>query len=392
MKIALVCPYDFAHPGGVRDHVAHLDQQFRRAGHDVRILAPSSDPDVADGASTGRLYSLGRVTPIPANGSVARITLSLRLSKRIKQILRQERFDVVHVHEPLMPALPISVVRFCSSLTVGTFHAFSRSHAGYFYGRPLLRRYFLRLDGRIAVSEPAFRFVSQYFPGEYAIIPNGIEVARYQSEATRVRGLEDGMLNILFFGRLEKRKGLKFLLRAFPIIKGRFRNARLIVAGDGPLRVPFERWVERHQIPDVVFAGHVAEEDKAAYFRSADVYCAPSTGQESFGIVLLEAMAAGCAIVASDIDGYRSIVAGGVDGLLVEPRNEQALTEAVSALLSDRDMREQLGRAARAKAWRYDWRQVAGDVLAYYGHAGRDRVAPAPASQPFFELEGNGGA
>ena len=130
MKIALVCPYDFAHPGGVRDHVAHLDQQFRRAGHDVRILAPSSDSEAAETPASGHLYSLGRVTPIPANGSVARITLSLRLSKRIKDILHHERFDVVHVHEPLMPSLPISVVRFCSSLTIGTFHALSRSHAG----------------------------------------------------------------------------------------------------------------------------------------------------------------------------------------------------------------------------------------------------------------------
>lgn len=393
MKIALVCPYDYARPGGVQDHVAHLDREFRRVGHDTRILAPSSDPALDDGRSVGNVYYLGRVTAVPANGSIARITLSLRLAKRVKQILRQEAFDVVHVHEPLLPVLPITVLRFSTALTIGTFHAFSRSNAGYFYGRPLLRRYFAKLDGKIAVSAVAQQFVSQYFPGSYAVIPNGIDVDLYRQLVPRLPEFDDGKVNILYLSRLEKRKGLKYLLRSFPVIKARHPQVRLIVASDGPLRVPFERWVERHGIPDVVFTGHVDEESKPAYYATADIFCAPATGRESFGIVLLEAMAAGKALVASDNEGYRAIISGGVDGLLVEPRNENGLTEAICALVRDRDMREQLGRSARAKAWRYDWQHVAGDVLAFYDRTRRQAVEKrTPLGQVVLELEGQGGS
>jgi phosphatidylinositol alpha-mannosyltransferase len=345
-----------------------------------------------DVRSDGNVYTLGRVTPVPANGSVARITLSLLLSKRIRTILRNEAFDVVHVHEPLLPALPITVMRFSHALNIGTFHAYSRGHRGYFYGRPFLRRYFARLDGKIAVSPAALGFVSQYFPGDYTVIPNGIDVAQFQQPAVRDSRFDDGKLNVLFLGRLEKRKGLKYLLRAFPRVQARCGSVRLIVAGDGPLRVPFERWVERHHIRDVVFVGGFPEADKAALYAAAHVFCAPSTGQESFGIVLLEAMAAGKAIVASDNDGYRMVVTGGVDGLLVEPRNEQSLTEALCGILQDRDMREQLGRAASAKAWRYDWREISGDVLRFYQRTARQKEPSAPfAGMPVFELEGNGG-
>jgi len=391
VKIALVCPYDYARPGGVRDHVAHLDAEFRRIGHDVRVLAPSSDLLQDDVHSEGNVITLGRVTAVPANGSVARITLSLRISKRIKQVLRQEMFDVIHVHEPLLPALPITVVRFSNALTIGTFHAFSHSHAGYFYGRPFLKRYINRLQGRIAVSRPALDFVSHYFPGDYTIIPNGIDMAQFSAPTRCLPQFDDGMLNILFLSRLEKRKGLKFLLRAFPAIKARVPSARLIVASDGPLRAPYQRWVERHRIPDVVFTGGFPESQKAAYFASADIFCAPSTGQESFGIVLLEAMAAGKAIVASDNEGYRSIISGGIDGLLIEPRNEQALTEAICGLLRTKDMRDQLGRGGRAKAWRYDWRYVAADVLDYYQKVGHRGTAPTISlGTPMLELQGNG--
>ena len=177
LKIALVSPYDFPYPGGVTQHVVHLQREFTRLGHETRIIAPSSDrqlekhlPDV---------YRVGRVTRVRANGSIARITLSFRLSRRVRDILRTERFDVVHAHEPLMPALPPTILRYSDALNIGTFHAHRGSYYGYFYGRPVLKRVFANLDGRIAVSRAAKKFVQQYFQSRYTIIPNGVDYDRF---------------------------------------------------------------------------------------------------------------------------------------------------------------------------------------------------------------------
>ncbi len=375
MKIALVCPYDYAAPGGVQDHVSHLGACFERAGHDVRILAPSSDDDIH---ADGNVYTVGGVTAVPANGSIARISLSMRLAKRVKQVLRAEQFDVVHVHEPLMPMLPITVLRFSDALNIGTFHAYSRAHYGYQWGKPLLMRYFRRLAGCIAVSEPAQQFVQQYFPGHYTVIPNGIDTAEFLAGAQPLPQFDDGMLNILFFGRLEKRKGLRFLLRAYPLVKSAFPNARLIVAGEGTNRLAYQRWVEQHQVRDVVFTGRIAPADRARCYASADVFCAPNTGGESFGLVLLEAMAAGKPVVASGIPGYRSVVADGVDGVLAPPKDSAALASALCRVLASADLRERLGQAGRMKARRFDWSVVADRVLAYYQQVGQSQEHPAP--------------
>ena len=375
MKVALVCPYDFAVPGGVQDHVAHLARRFQVVGHDVRILAPSSDDEVH---ATGNVYTVGGVRAVPANGSVARISLSMRLAKRIKHILRAEQFDVVHVHEPLMPMLPITVLRFSNALNVGTFHAYSRAHYAYQWGKPILMRYFRRLNGCIAVSDAAQQFVAQYFPGHYTVIPNGIDTAEFLSGAEPLPEFDDGMLNILFFGRLEKRKGLRFLLRAFPLVKSAFPNARLIVAGEGTTRAAYQRWVQEHNIRDVVFTGRVSGEDRARCYASAHVFCAPNTGGESFGLVLLEAMASGRPVVASAIPGYRSVVADGIDGMLVPPKDSAALATALCKLLADADMRTSLGHAGRLKARRYDWSVIADRVLAYYQQVAHNQERPAP--------------
>lgn len=363
MKIALVCPYDFATPGGVQDHVAHLAARFRELGHTVKVLAPSSD-ELSH--TDGDVYALGGVRGVPANGSIARISLSIGLAKRVKQILKAEQFDIVHLHEPLMPMLPITVLRFSDAVNIGTFHAYSESSYGYLWGKSILMRYFRRLHGCIAVSPAAQEFASQYFPGLYTIIPNGIDTAEFISGAEPLPEFSDGMLNILFFGRLEKRKGLRYLLRAYPLVKSAFPNARLIVAGEGTARPAYQRWVAKNNIRDVVFTGRVSNEDRARMYASAHVFCAPNTGGESFGVVLLEAMAAGKPVVASAIPGYRSVVADGVDGLLFPPKDSQALATLLCRVLADAALRERLGSEGREKARRYDWSVVADGVLAYY--------------------------
>lgn len=365
MKIALVSPYDYPYPGGVTEHISHLAAEFRRRGHEVHIMAPQSASG-REHATAEIIHAVGSVVPVPANGSVARISVSLRLSRQVKEVLERERFDVVHLHEPLLPALPVTVLRHSKTVNIGTFHAFAQSNYGYFYGKPILKYFLGKLHGKIAVSPPARDFVSEYFPGQYEIIPNGIDYDRFAGVAPRPGScFEDGP-NILFVGRLEKRKGLKYLLRAMVGVWQQFPTARLTVVGSGPLLEDYKRLVEVKQLDKVCFAGFVSTEDLPKYYQNCDIFCAPSTGQESFGIVLLEAMAAGRPIVASDIQGYRFVVNNGTQGLLTPPQDEQSLALALVRLLSDGELRAKMGEAGKLRAQEFSWDKVAGRVLTYY--------------------------
>jgi phosphatidylinositol alpha-mannosyltransferase len=369
VKIALVSPYDFPYPGGVTQHVAHLQREFIRLGHDVRIIAPSSDRQIEK--HMDNLYRVGRVTRVRANGSIARITLSFRLSRRVRDILRNERFDVVHAHEPLMPALPPTILRYSDALNIGTFHAHRGSYYGYFYGRPVLKRVFANLDGRIAVSRAAKKFVQQYFQTRYTIIPNGVDFQRFAT-AEPLPELRDGRPNILFVGRPEKRKGLGYLIRAYPAIKNAFPDARIIVAGAGNWeRDRYHGFAAAHGLEDIVFLGYQPDDVMPSLYQSADVFCSPATGGESFGIVLLEAMAASVPVVASDIEGYRDVVSSGKQGLLVPPKNEEKLADAICQLLQHQNLRTEMGTAGAAWAHHFAWPQVAQRILSFYADRAR---------------------
>ena len=369
MKLALVSPYDFAYPGGVTEHVAHLAEQFLSRGHEVHIVAPSSDDEAEPISSVDApVHRIGRVVSIPANGSVARITLSVRSYLQAKRLLQEEQFDLIHLHEPMMPALPLTVLRHSNTTNVGTFHAYRNTPLTYFYGKPILRPFFRKLHGHIAVSSAARDFVGEYFRADYRVIPNGIDFPRFNRRYPPLEQLADERPTVLFVGRLEKRKGLKFLLRAWPKVLERQPNARLVVVGRGRPLEGYRRFAARQgwSPSDVVFAGYVAAEDLPRYYQSCDVFCAPNTGQESFGIVLLEAMAAGAPIVASDIPGYRDVVSDGEQGLLVEPKNAGAIADAVSRLLANPGLRATMRRTGQDKARAYDWPRVASQVLEYY--------------------------
>jgi len=257
MKIALVSPYDYPYPGGVTEHISHLEEEFKRLGHQVTIIAPSSG-DREFLASAG-VVKVGGVTSIPANGSVARISLSLRLSGRVKRLLREERFDVIHLHEPLLPALPITVLRHSQAVNVGTFHAYWGGNLAYFYGKPILRRFFQKLDGHIAVSPAARDFVQRYFGADYHLIPNGIDLKCFRPDVPPLPSLQDGKLNILFVGRLEKRKGFRYLLRAFTQLKREFPALRLVVVGaySEEVRKRYQRYLSQIGLSDVVLAGRL---------------------------------------------------------------------------------------------------------------------------------------
>jgi phosphatidyl-myo-inositol alpha-mannosyltransferase len=370
VKIGLVSPYDWSYPGGVRDHVRHLADEFVAMGHDVRILAPAS-------GKKGKLieqdvYKMGGTTPLPINGSIARIALNPILGRHVHRILQRERFDVVHLHEPLLPGLPLAVLRFSRALNVGTFHAFARSgmtstpYLAYASAYPFLRPYFRRLAGRIAVSSAAYNFISHYFSDDYRIIPSGVNLEKFSPSIPPFPQYMDGKQNILFVGRFEKRKGAKFLLRAIPIIRERFPNTRFIFVGEGRLRRGFQQFVERHGWQDVIFTGYVSDEDKARYFASAHVFCAPATGGESLGVVLLEAMAAGTPVVATRIEGYSTVVHDGVDGLLASPGDSEALAFSIGRLLENEPLRQKLIHTGLQTACGYAWPHVARLVLDYY--------------------------
>ena len=367
MKIALVSPYDFAYPGGVVNHICALEHHFTRMGHEVKIIAPASHAITTFG---DRFIPIGKPRPIPTGGSIARVTISLRLASTIKAVLSKEKFDIVHLHEPFMPMLCSAVLRFSNAPNIGTFHAFSGS-PGYDFGKPIstimLKRRARKLDGRIAVSKAAMEFANKYIPGCYTIIPNGVDLEHFSPEVPPIDQFVDDKLNILFVSRLEKRKGLNYLLEAYKQVKGEIPNSRLIIVGPGTrLRHKYEKWVRRNGVKDVVFVGYVSYDELPRYYKTADIFCVPATGRESFGIILLEAMAVGKPIVATNIEGYAGLVADGVEGLLVPPKNKEQLAQALISLATDDSLRQEIGARGRIKASEYGWEHIAQRVSNYY--------------------------
>lgn len=365
MRIALVSPYDWAVPGGVNSHVTNLGHQFMRRGHEVMIIAPASK-------QTGREPPYVRIIGhssigLPASGSVANVSISFNLGSRVRHLLEREEFDVVHIHEPFMPLLPFQFVRFSKTTNVATFHAAAEGGKRmYAYAQHIIEPWMHNVHGRIAHSYSALRLIGKHLAGRYRIIPSGVDCAQF-AEALPLPEYLDGKRNILFLGRLEKRKGLPFLLEAYAKLKPEMPETRLIVVGgDGGLRGVCERYVTQNRLADVVFVGYVTDEDKARYFKTADVYCAPNTGAESLGIVLLEAMAAGTPVVASWIEGFADLIRDEQEGLLATPRDSEALAAALKRLLADDAMREEMGKVAGRTAQTFSWERMSAQVLEFY--------------------------
>jgi phosphatidyl-myo-inositol alpha-mannosyltransferase len=380
MKIALVTPYDYPYPGGVTEHIRSLDREFRRLGHETRIIAPSSEPQAELDPNVIRVN--GDITSFRFNGSIARISLSPGIRQNMHEILAREGFDVVHIHQPEVPMLSLMALMHSQAVTVGTFHALMEANGLAAYAYPLLMLPVLEhLDGRIFVSEPLRDKVATYFPGETRVIPNGIDFANFASpDILPVPEFNDGRPNVLFVGRMDERKGFRHLLLAYPHIKQSSPQVRLLVAGAyQPEEVAsFRRYARRYGLEDIHFVGKVSGKDLPRYYRTATVFSAPSTGSESFGIILLEAMAAGLPIIASDIAGYRSVLTHDKEGWLVEPGNNIAIAEAITGLINDPHLRAKMASAGKQTAQRYDWKVVAPLILEYY-----DELIEARSNQKF---------
>ena len=372
MKIGLVSPYVYPLPGGVTQHVGYLYEHLRRRGHDVRIISASHG---LQRGTEGDVIRVGKGFSVPANGSVGTLTVSFRFAAQVREMLDRERFDLLHFHEPLVPFLSWVVLRESRSVNIATFHAYAGYSVGYEIGSRTVGSLLLeRLHGRIAVSAAARHFIDRYFPGDYKVIPNGVDLERVGS-AVPIARWQDGTPNILFVGRHEPRKGLLTLLKAYRLLRLGGIECRLLVVGTGPQEREARRYVMTRRLPDVEFLGRVTDAEKAQLFRTADVYVSPATGRESFGIVLLEAMAAGAPIVCSDIHGYKGVVRREREALLVEPGDKRALAEATGRLLADPDLRARLSLAGRRRAEEFGWARVTAKVDEYYGFVIRRAAA-----------------
>ncbi len=353
MKLAIVTASYHPHPGGVAEHVAGSAAALAERGHEVTVLAPGP-PLAEDGPEVVRV---GRRVPIPWKGASAGVTLGSGLLRRLRALLMPGRFDVVHVHEPLTPLLPAAAVwlAFGNGVPVAaTFHAGAESDLPYRLLRRPLGRVMARIEGRIAVSEVARDLIERYFPGEYAIIPNGVDVSRFRPTP------RPGTATILFVGRLDPRKGVDVLVRAMPGVRARVPEARLLLVGDGPERRRLEQLAARLAPGAVVFAaGDTPNEALPAWYARADVACFPSTHNESFGIVLLEAMASGRPVVASDTPGYRVLIQDGTNGRHFESRNPADLARVLVDLLSDPARANPLTEAGLRTAQAHRWDRIA---------------------------------
>jgi len=359
-----VSPYDLGVPGGVQSHVASLASAMRADGDEVVIVAPG------DGRGPfGGYAGTGGSLRVPFNGSVAPIGPGALSASRTRRYLAEIQPDVVHVHEPLVPAVGLSAARTDVAPVVATFHAWSSDVRAYRFARPLGRRVLDGLAASLAVSDAAARYHAAALgvdPGRFEVVPNGVEVARFAAVPERRVGGGDDPETLLFVGRLEPRKGLATLIRAFVRLRTDRPGVRLLVVGEGSERARCEAALPAAMRQDVRFLGRVDDAALVAAYAEADLYVSPAIGGESFGIVLLEAMAAGRPVVASDLPGYRSVVTPGRDGVLVPAGDPGALATAVAALLDDPDRRVQMIEAGRATAAAHDWPAVATRLRAVY--------------------------
>ncbi|HEV2451439.1 MAG TPA: glycosyltransferase family 4 protein [Streptosporangiaceae bacterium] len=361
MRIGIVCPYTWNVPGGVQQHIRDLAEALIDLRHQVSVISPADD----DAPLPGYLVPAGRAVPVPYNGSVARLSFGFVSASRVRRWVRDGDFEVLHVHEPAAPSLSLLACWVATGPIVATFHSANVRSRAMHAAEPVLQSALEKISARIAVSEAARRTLVEHLGGDAVLIPNGVAVHRY-AKADPLPGWPGEGGAIGFLGRLEEpRKGLPVLLRAFGLLAPRRGGLRLLIAGPGDAG-EVRGQVAAELRDRVMLLGQVNEDDKVRMLHSVQVFCAPNTGGESFGVVLAEAMAAGAPIVASDIDAFRRVLRGGQAGELFETGNPAALASAAELLLDDPRRRAALSAAACEAVRAYDWPVVARDVVQVY--------------------------
>ena len=359
MRIALVTEYYYPHVGGICEHVHYLAREARRRGHHVDVVTsnlPGATPQP-------NVIRIGESAPVHANGSMARVTVGRGLRRRMRALLTDGAYDVVHVHAPLTPSLPILAIEEAACPVVGTFHAYFERSLAYSMGRRYFQRLLDRMQAAICVSVAARDATARYFDADWTIIPNGVDTTFFSPHAPPPPGMRTDLPAILFVGRFDPRNGLDTLLEAYRMVRARGRDAQLVVVGDGPARDRYRELAAG--LADVTFAGRVPQAHLPGYYAASSLYACP-TVLGSFGITLLEAMSAARPVVCYDTAGFRTLVRDGGEALMTPPGDPSALADAMVRLLDDHGLRDRLGQSGRETALRYSWPAVADAVLGVY--------------------------
>ncbi|MBH5337934.1 glycosyltransferase family 4 protein [Streptomyces pactum] len=364
MRIGIVCPYSWDVPGGVQFHIRDLAEHLVRRGHQVSVLAPADD----DTPLPPYVVSAGRAVPVPYNGSVARLNFGFLSAARVRRWLHEGAFDVIHIHEPASPSLGLLSCWAAQGPIVATFHTSNPRSRAMIAAYPILQPALEKISARIAVSEYARRTLVEHLGGDAVVIPNGVDVDFFGRAEPRPewRAAGEDAPVVGFIGRIdEPRKGLPVLMRALPGILAERPGTRLLVAGRGDQQEAVAG-LPPGMRGQVEFLGMVSDEDKARLLRSVDLYVAPNTGGESFGIILVEAMSAGAPVLATDLDAFTQVLDGGEAGELFPNGDADALAAAVLRLLGDPARRAELSARGRRHVRRFDWSTVGADILAVY--------------------------
>jgi len=366
LRIAQVTEYYYPHLGGICEHVHFLAREARLRGHHVDIITSN----LAGAREDPNVIRVGTSVPVYSNGSLARVTVGRHLRRQVRQAL--VGYDIVHVHAPLAPSLPLLAVDEAPSPVVGTFHTYFDYSVGYAMGRRYFQRRLSRLAAAIAVSPTVVEAHERYFDASWTLIPNGVDTSLFEPNAPKPTDVRPDMPSILFLGRFDPRNGLASLIDAFRRVRGPRRRAQLVVVGDGPLRAHYRRLANND--PDITFVGAVLGA-RPSYYANCSVYACPTT-KASFGITLLEAMACSTPIVCSDINGFRNVVEHEREALLIRCGDTSALADALVRILDDDALRARLGTVGRQRALAYSWPRVSETILGLYdGVLGARRIA-----------------
>ncbi|MCE9626154.1 MAG: glycosyltransferase family 4 protein [Deltaproteobacteria bacterium] len=368
-KIGIVSEYFYPHLGGVTEHVYYFSKEMLRRGFEIVLLTgyegqEKIDVELPPGL---RIIRFGKSVPIFSNHSFAKVTLGWNLAKKVKRVLAEEKFDLLHVHSPVMPVLPGLFQKYTNTVTIGTFHTyFDAMDSKFFYWalQSTVQKYLDKLDGKIAVGSSCIEAMDAFFKADYTIIPNGVATDWFAQADKKIAAYDDSDKNILFLGRLDPRNGLDTLLDAFPSVLEKVPDARLMVAGDGPLREYYEKKSGDLLGKKVFFEGQV-NGNRPEYFATCDAFCFPAT-KAGFSITILEAMAAGKPIITTDTFGFRDVIRNGENGLLVPQGDSAELGKALVKVLQKKDFAAKLSKNAQSDVQQYSWSQVTDRVIDYY--------------------------
>lgn len=365
MRIGLVIDDRISRPGGVQEYVLGLDDYLRSKGHQPIIFTSGRYTRKQKGKR--KIISFGKTFDLPGDAQKG-FTFTLGQGKKVKRVLNKEKPEIIHIQGPPGP-LGISFLQNSDLVNIITFHVAHEVFLADFLLKhlsPLWKKFDQRLDGRIAISKVAAGYAQKFSPGPFKIIPIGVDLQRFHPKVPQISQFKDGKINLLFVGRLDKRKGIEYLLKAYQRLSRVEPRVRLIIIGDGPEKKKARDFVKKENLKEVKFVGYVSSQDLPSYYATADIFCSPATHGESLGVVLLEAMASGLPMVAFDNPGYRSVFPDFGQGFLVPKKNISALAQALLILVTNPGLRKELGQKNRDYVKRFAWSKVGKEILDFY--------------------------